>query len=184
MPIEVIRPKKEDVLKCIARYDEITAVDGGLPDQPIEGFHRTFRNAIGFTQPEGGEEVYSPIGDEAKPKISHLSPGFGIGYVSAKPGQGVMMHTHDTNETFVVVEGTWMFEWEGDNGNDHVILKEKDIASFPVGIQRRFECVSAREGEEKGTIMAVIGGDAPSAEWSPESVERMKAAGTWPEAAE
>ena len=51
MPIEVIRPKKEDVLKCIARYDEITAVDGGLPDQPIEGFHRTFRNAIGFTQP-------------------------------------------------------------------------------------------------------------------------------------
>lgn len=94
------------------------------------------------------------------------------------------MHTHDTNETFVVVEGTWMFEWEGDNGNDHVILNEKDIASFPVGIQRRFECVSAREGEEKGTIMAVIGGDAPSAEWSPESVERMKAAGTWPEAAE
>jgi len=105
MPIPVIRPKKEDVLKCIARFDEIPAVDGGLPDQKVEGYYRTFRNAIGFAQPDG-EAVFSPIGDEAKPQISHLNAGFGIGWVTADPGQGVMMHVHDTNETFVVVEGT------------------------------------------------------------------------------
>lgn len=106
MTIEVFRPKKEDVLKCIARFDEILAVDGGLRDQKVEGYYRTFRNAIGFARPGGGGEVYSPIGDEAKPKISHLNAGFGIGWVTADPGQGVMMHVHDTNETFVVVEGT------------------------------------------------------------------------------
>lgn len=183
MTIPVIRPKKEDVLKCIARFDDIPAVDGGLPDQKVEGYYRTFRNAIGFEQPEGAE-VYSPIGDEAKPMISHLNPGFGIGWVTADPGQGVMMHTHDTNETFVVVEGTWKFEWEGEDGNEHVILGEKDIASFVPGIQRRFECVSARDGEDRGTIMAVVGGETPGVEWSPESVEMLKAAGAWPDAAE
>ena len=69
MPIEVTRPKKEDILKCVARFDDLSAVDGGLPDQSVEGNYRTFRNAIGFKQPEGSE-TYSPIGDEAQPKIS------------------------------------------------------------------------------------------------------------------
>lgn len=184
MAIEVIRPRKADVLKCIARFDELSAVDGGLPDQKVEGYFRTFRNVLGFEQPDGGEEVYSPIGDEAKPKISHLKAGFGVAYVTADPGQGVMMHAHDTNETFVVIEGSWKFEWEGEEGTDHVVLGEKDVASFPVGIQRRFECVSARDGESRGTIMAIVGGDTPSVEWSPESVAELKAAGAWPDAAE
>jgi len=184
MAIDVTRPKKEDVLKCVARFDELSAVDGGLPDQKVEGYYRTFRNVIGFEQPDGGEESFSPIGDEAKPKVSHLQPGFGMGYVSAVPGQGVMMHVHDTNETFLVIEGTWKFEWEGDEGDDHVILGEKDVVSFPPGWQRRFECVSARDGEEKGTIIAVVGGDTPSVEWSPEAVDELKAAGAWPDAAE
>lgn len=183
MVIPVHKPRKEDVLECVARFDEIEAVDGGLPDQKVEGYFRTFRNALGFAAPSG-ENVYSPIGDEAKPKISHLKPGFGIGYVTADPGQGVMMHTHDTNETFVVIEGTWMFEWEGEDGDDHVVLEEKDVVSFPPGIQRRFECKSARDGETRGTILAVIGGDTPGVEWSPESVERLRAAGAWPDAAE
>ena len=184
MPIEVTRPKKEEILKCVARFDDLKAVDGGLPDQKVEGCFRTFRNAIGFKQPEGSGETYSPIGDEATPLISHLQPGFGIAYVSAKPGQGVLMHTHDTNETFVVMEGTWMFEWEGDEGDDHVILEEQDVVSFPPGIQRRFECQSARDGKDEGMILGVIGGDTPSAEFSPESVERLQAEGAWPDAAD
>lgn len=183
MVIPVHRPKKNDVLKCVARFEELSPTDKGLPDQEVEGYHRTFRNVIGFKQPEGSE-TYSPIGDDAKPRISHLKPGFGMGYVSASPGQGVMMHTHDTNETFVVMEGTWMFEWEGEDGDDHVILEEKDVVSFPPGMQRRFECMAARVGEDEGMILGVIGGDTPGAEFSPESVERMKAAGTWPKAAE
>ena len=182
MAIKVVQPPKEDVLKCVARYESITSTDKGLPDQEVEGFRRTFRNVLGFQDPEG-EGEFSPLGDDAKPYISHLQPGFGIGYVSARPGQGVMMHSHDTNETFVVTEGTWIFEWEGDTGDERIILKEKDVVSFPPGIQRRFECMSAREGEQEGEIMAVIGGDTPVAEFSPEAVERMQKEGVWPETA-
>ena len=53
MPIKVTRPKKEEILKCVARFDDLKPVDGGLPDQKVEGCYRTFRNAIGFKQPEG-----------------------------------------------------------------------------------------------------------------------------------
>lgn len=176
MAIPVHKPKREDILKCVARFDDIVPADTGLPDQEVEGYYRTFYNALGFAQPTG-EGAYSPIGEDAKPLINHLTPGFNLGYVQAEPGQGVMMHTHDTNETFVVIEGTWKFEWEGDGGDDHVILKERDIVSFEPGSQRRFECVSAREGADKGMILAVIGGDTPSAEFSPESIEKMRAAG-------
>ncbi len=102
--------------------------------------------------------------------------------MEAAPGQGVLMHTHDTNETFVVIEGTWKFEWEGEEGDEHVILKERDIVSFEPGSQRRFECLSAREGSQKGMILGVIGGDAPVAEWSPEAIEKIRAAGVEVEA--
>jgi quercetin dioxygenase-like cupin family protein len=176
MAIPVHKPTRDDILKCVARFDDITPVDTGLPDQEIDGYRRTFYNALGFSQPSG-DGSYSPVGEDAKPLINHLSPGFGLAYVEAAPSQGVMMHTHDTNETFVVIAGTWMFEWEGDQGDDHVILKERDVVSFEPGSQRRFECVSAPEGAEKGMILAAIGGDTPAAEFSPESIEKMRAAG-------
>ena len=51
-------------------------------------------------------------------------------------------------------------------------------------MQRRFECVTPRAGETRGTIMAIVGGDTPGVEWSPESVAELKAAGAWPDAAE
>ncbi len=184
MAIPVHKPKRADVLKCVARFDDITPADRGLPDQEVEGYYRTFYNALGFSQPTG-EGSYSPVGNVAQPLISHLNPGFNLAYVEAVPGQGVMMHTHDTNETFVVIAGSWKFEWEGDDGDDHVILKERDIVSFEPGLQRRFECVSAPEGAEHGMILGVIGGDTPSAEFSPESIEKMRAAGVEvPQAAE
>src|SRR3546814_8152289 len=75
-----------------------------------------------------------------------------MAYVEAEPGKGVLMHNHDTNETFVVVEGTWKFEWEGENGDEHVILEEKDVVCFPTNVQRRFECLSARPGKSTGMI--------------------------------
>ncbi|MFT5181021.1 MAG: hypothetical protein ACI8S3_000899, partial [Alphaproteobacteria bacterium] len=118
MAIPVHKPTRDDILKCVARFDDITPVDTGLPDQEIDGYRRTFYNALGFSQPSG-DGSYSPVGADAKPLINHLSPGFGLAYVEAAPSQGVMMHTHDTNETFVVIAGTWMFEWEGDQGDDH-----------------------------------------------------------------
>tara|TARA_A100001037_G_scaffold233250_1_gene211812 strand:- start:118 stop:291 length:174 start_codon:yes stop_codon:yes gene_type:complete len=45
------KPTREDVLKCFARFDEIDALHGGLPDNKVDGHYLAFRNKLGFAQP-------------------------------------------------------------------------------------------------------------------------------------
>jgi len=179
MAIPTIRPTRDDILKCVARFKDLRGVSEGLPDMKLDRCARTFYSVLGFSQPAGKEE-FSPFGDAVRPKVNHLQPGFGIAFVAAKPGNGVVMHNHDTNETFMVVEGRWKLEWEGDRGDDHVILEPKDFISFPVGVQRRFECVEAAPGKDEGLLLGIIEGEAPVAELSPESMKRLVDAGLLP----
>jgi quercetin dioxygenase-like cupin family protein len=172
MTLPTIKPSRDEVLKCIARFKELPGISKGLPDMTLDGCHRTFYSVLGFSQPKG-EEQYSPFGDAVKPRIGHMRPGFGVAYVAAAPGQGVLMHNHDTVECFLVVEGRWKLEWEGDNGDDHVVLEPRDFISFPVGVQRRFECVEPAKGKMEGLLLAVIQGEAPLAEFSPEARQRL-----------
>jgi mannose-6-phosphate isomerase-like protein (cupin superfamily) len=176
LPIPTVRPSRDDMLKCVARFKDLRGVSEGLPDMQLEGCHRTFYSVLGFSQPKGKDE-FSPFGDAVRPKISHLQPGFGIAFVAARPNQGVLMHNHDTNETFMVVEGRWKLEWEGEHGNEHVVLEPKDFISFPVGVQRRFECLQAPDGKDEGLLLGIIQGEAPVAEISPEGMKRLYDAG-------
>jgi quercetin dioxygenase-like cupin family protein len=143
MTIEVVRPSRAEMDKCIARFDRIKGVSEGIPDMKIEHYNRTFYSVIGFDQPKG-EEQYSPFGDAVRPVINHMKPGFWVAYVEATPGHGAPMHNHDTNETFMVVEGKWRIEWQGAEGDEHVILEPKDFICFPIGVQRRFICEAPR----------------------------------------
>ena len=181
MTIPVVRPSKEEINKCVARYKDLRRNDGGLPDADLPGYKRTFLNIMGFKPPEGegaGQRVFSPVPDNMRAHISHLQPGFGMAFVQAAPGNGVMMHVHDTNETFMVIDGKWRMSWEGDKGTDSVELEPLDVVSFPPYVQRQFHCLSVPAGKEKGMILGVIGGDQPSVEYSPESVKMMVEAGT------
>ncbi len=180
MPIPVVRPSREEITRCVARYRDLTRNEGGLPDADLPGYKRTFLNIMGFKPPEGegaGTRVFSPVPDNMRPYISHLQPGFGMACVQAAPGNGVMMHVHDTNETFMVLEGKWRMSWEGDRGTDSVELEKYDTISFPPHVQRQFHCLSTPPGVEKGMILGVIGGDQPSVEYSPEAVEELVRAG-------
>lgn len=137
----------------------------------IDGFRRTFLSVLGFQQPkskDSREQLYSPTGDQVVPAIN-LDAGFGIAFVQAKPGQGVMMHVHDTNETFMVVDGAWRLTWEGDKGDDYVDLGPRDFISFPPNIQRQFQCIQAPDGKEKGTLLGIILGR--TSEGTPAAVE-------------
>ena len=94
MAIPVHKPEKSEILKCVARFDEISPADTGLPDQEMDGYRRTFYNALGFSQPSG-EGSYSPLGEDARPLISHITPGFNLGYVcllytSPSPRDGLL----------------------------------------------------------------------------------------------
>lgn len=177
MPMPSIKPTRDRVLKGVARFKDINRVYKGLPDMALPESRRAFLNVLGFEQPEGEDGHYSPFGDEAKAVVSHLKAGFGISFVEAEPGRGVLTHNHDTVETFMCMTGRWRVLWEGADGNESIELDTFDFIALEPGVQRRFECVEPAAGASVGLLLGMIGGEAPAGEFSPESVKRMKEAG-------
>ena len=69
------------------------------------------------------------------------------------------MHNHDTNETFIPMTGRWRASWENENGEvEHVDLDPLDVVSFPPGMIRRFENITAGDPNQDSILMFVIGG--------------------------
>ena len=80
---------RADMMKRVARFNELKGSDGGLPDSKAPQCERTLYNVIGFQPPkESGGAVTSPVGDEAS-RLSAIpiSEGFNLGYCRAKPGR-------------------------------------------------------------------------------------------------
>lgn len=175
--IQVVKPRREEILARMARFSDLQVVSGGTLDADYPGCQRKFYNVIGFSDP--GEDRLNPVG-VARAALN-LAEGYGFAYASMKPGNGPMMHTHDTVETFIIVEGTWRVEWEGAEGVEGVLLGPKDVITFPPGVQRRFECVEAPPGKEEGLISTVIVGNSPGVEMAPSALAKLRAAGLLPE---
>ena len=179
MSIAVVKPSSAEMLACVARFKDLTRCETGLPDMVLPEGRRAFYNVLGFEQPpEDGQ--YSPFGDTAPARVSHLKADFGVAFIAAKPNKGVLMHTHDTVESFMVIKGTWKLEWEGDNGNEQVLLEPLDFIAVPVGVQRRFECVDAPNDSAEGLLLGIIAGNNPAAEPAPSAIARLVEAGIWP----
>lgn len=173
---------RTEMMKRVAFFRDLKGSDGGLPDSKMRGCIRTLYNVIGFQPPkdEGGA-VTSPVGDDAARMAAiKVSEGFNLGYCRAKPGNGPMMHNHDTNETFIPMTGTWRCSWENENGEvDFVDAGPFDVVSFPPGCARRFENITKGDPNEEAILMFVIGGDSPKAEFTDKSMDELVAAGAW-----
>lgn len=171
---------RRDMLKRVARFSQVKGSDGGLPDSHHPSAERILYNVIGFQPPpteEGG--MVSPVGDKAaRMSAIKISEGFNLGFCRALPGKGPMMHNHDTNETFISMTGTWRASWEDPRGKvEFVDLEPLDVISFPAGVIRRFENVTRGSKTKYSTLMFVIAGDAPAAEFSREAMAVLEEAG-------
>jgi hypothetical protein len=125
---------RDEMMKRVAYFDGLKGFDGGLPDSKMKGSIRTLYNVIGFQPPEGAEgAMTSPVGDDASRLAAiKISEGFNLGYCRAKPGNGPMMHNHDTNETFIPMTGKWRCSWENEKGEvEFVDVGPFDVVSFP-----------------------------------------------------
>jgi hypothetical protein len=170
------------LLKRVAFFKDLKGFDGGLPDSKMKGCIRTLYNVIGFQPPQGeGGAVTSPVGDDAARMAAiKISEGFNLGYCRAKPGNGPMMHNHDTNETFIPMTGQWRCSWENEKGDvDYVDADPFDVVSFPPGVARRFENITKGDPNEESILMFVIGGDGPRAEFTDQAMEQLVSAGAW-----
>ena len=173
---------RDEMLKRVARFKDLKGFDGGLPDSNMPGCERMLFNVIGFQPPAGGGgAVTSPVGDDAARLAAiKISEGFNLGYCRAKPGNGPMMHNHDTNETFIPMTGTWRASWEDENGKvEYVDLGPLDVVSFPPGMIRRFENVTKGDPNAESILMFVIGGDGPRAEFTDQAMAQLQTAGVW-----
>jgi mannose-6-phosphate isomerase-like protein (cupin superfamily) len=171
---------RAEMLKRVARFDTLQGSDGGLPDSRHPSAERKLYNVIGFQPPQGGGgAVTSPVGDvAAKLAAIKISEGFNLGYCRAKPGRGPMMHNHDTNETFIPMTGTWRCSWENEAGAvEFVDVGPMDVVSFPPGVARRFENVTAGDPEAESILMFVIAGNGPKAEFTNEVMAELEASG-------
>ena len=176
--------RRSEMMKRVARFSKLKGFDGGLPDSRHPDCRRTLYNVIGFQPPKverAGKQ--SPVGEKAARMAAiKVSEGFNLGYCRALPGKGPMLHNHDTNETFICMTGVWRASWENERGRvEHVDLKPLDVISFPPGASRRFMNVKKGPGGKRGVLMFVIGGDAPSAEFTSESMDELERKGIWPE---
>ena len=180
MSIPVIKPTLAELDKCIARFSKLERCSTGIPDMALPECQRTFMNVLGFSKTvSSGGAHSSPFGDQAKPAISHLAAGFGISFIAVRPGHGVLMHTHDSLECFLVLSGKFKLEYELNVGNHYTILDTLDFIACPTGLERRFECLEAAEGKEEGMMLGIVSGDSPGAVASLGSIQRMVDAGLY-----
>jgi quercetin dioxygenase-like cupin family protein len=173
------RFSRKAMMKRVARFSKLKGFDGGLPDSRMPGAERILYNVIGFQPPPGeGAGLQSPVGDQASRLAAiKISEGFNLGYCRALPGKGPMLHNHDTNETFIAMTGTWRASWLNSAGRlEHVDLKPLDLISFPAGAVRRFMNVTRGPKNMPSILMFVIGGNAPSSEFTTDSMRRIEAA--------
>lgn len=174
---------RRQMMKRVARFSRLKGFDGGLPDSRMPGCERILYNVIGFQPPKTERDgKQSPVGEKAARMAAiKISEGFNLGYCRALPGKGPMLHNHDTNETFIAMTGTWRASWQNEKGRlEHVHLKPLDVISFPPGASRRFMNVSKGPKNRFSVLMFVIGGNAPSAEFTSESMDQLEKRGVWP----
>ena len=164
LPIRWV-PREELLSKYVARYDQLTSSTTGLPDSEIDGHYKAILNVFGFDPPEGADSV-NPVGDAVGP----IAPkaGFSVGFTKCKPGNGPVLHNHNTCETFMPLTGRWRFTWESSPAHDEFIdLDPYDTVAFPPGVPRRFENLIPAPSDEEGLMLAIVGQDAPISEAMP-----------------
>src|SRR5208337_1246209 len=115
---------RDEMMKRVAFFKDLQGSKDGFPDSHLPGNERGLFNVIGFQQPTGDAQYVSPVGAEASRLAAiPIAEGFNLGFARCKPGNGPLMHNHDTNETFMPITGRWRCEWnEGDPDCEHLLL--------------------------------------------------------------
>jgi mannose-6-phosphate isomerase-like protein (cupin superfamily) len=167
---------REEMMRRVARFEDLKGFSDGLQDSTLPECRKTTFAVIGFQMPEqaGVGAVNSPVGKNSAANAAiRISEGFNLGFVRCAPGKGVLMHNHDTSETFVVVSGRWLVQWNEGEAMESLEVGPNDTISFPAGCARRFENITRGDPGAEHMLLFVIGGNAPQNEFTPRSMQRV-----------
>jgi quercetin dioxygenase-like cupin family protein len=95
--------------------------------------------------------------------------GFNIGGARQPPGCTNSLHSHLSEEVFIIQQGSWRFFW-GEHGDaGEVKVEPGDTISIPIHLFRGFENI----GSDVGFMFAVLGRDDPGrVHWAPHVIEK------------
>ncbi len=165
------RVSKEEMLaKHVVRFADCRGSDLAYLDQRIPGHEREIVNVVGMNVTENLDDR------DLEPKLG-TAHGFSLVYNRAKEGSGsgAALHSHQTEEIFVPLKGTWEVVWLEGEEERAVRLEPLDVVNVPIGIYRGFRLVS---GEADALLLANVGGpDAGHVAWHPSVVERARQTG-------
>jgi len=169
---------RDEMMKRVAFFRDLKGSKAGLPDSNLPECERELINVIGFHPPHEGEAAVSPVGSEAA-RLSAIPvyEGFNLGFARCKPGRGPLMHNHDTNETFMPINGRWRCAWNEGADYQFVDVGPCDVVSFPAGVARRFMNVTEGEPDTEHLLMFIVGGNDPEAAYTPKANEIMRRGG-------
>lgn len=100
--------------------------------------------------------------------------GFTVAFITCDPNTGAGLHSHETAEVFMPLNGSLIVYW-GDDGEEELLLEPWDTISVPEGVMRGFR----NPNDEEVVILAMVGqqdGGGPVT-WHPDILERAKATG-------
>lgn len=149
----------------LVRYDELRPCTNAFIDARTPGSDR--KENFTIIGPGVAENPHQHI---------HIreAHGFNIGGARQPPHCTNSLHSHLTEEVFIIHQGSWRFFWgeQGDAGE--VLLHQGDTISIPVNVFRGFENV----GDDTAFMFAVLGGDDPGRVlWAPHVIEKARGHG-------
>ena len=152
-----IREFTPDEMKArVARFETLKYPPDRYPDSQLPGHVRKNYLVVGHGLiVEGGKDPLSAI---------PIDEGFQMSYVEAQPGNGPMLHNHDTNETFIAIRGRWRVIW-GLSEEHSVDLDPLDVCAMPPFVPRRFINLEGGANGEAGLLMTIQPGDTPRTEF-------------------
>ena len=156
LQMEVKEMTPEQMRGRVARHKTLQYPPDRYPDSQLPGHERRNYLVVGKGLiVDGGKDPMSAI---------PIDEGFQMSYVTAEPGNGPMLHNHDSNETFVAIKGRWRVIW-GVNEEHHVDLDPLDVCSMPAFVPRRFINIEAAANGETGLLLTIQPGNAPNVEF-------------------
>ena len=126
----------------IWRFGELTPSPRAFLDCTLPGHVRTLYSALG----KGADD------EQLEGTAVEQAENYYIDFVKAPPQNGAALHSHGSEETFIVLTGRWEFFW-GDGGEESLVLEPFDGLVVPAGVLRGFRNVSDAEA----MLMTVLG---------------------------
>jgi len=147
----------ELILRNVARFDSLRGSADAYVDSRLPNCHRKKFNIVGLgvTENESNPDL--------RPNIALPTQGFNVGMLECETGEGTAPHSHETEEFFMPLIGSWRIFWLDGETERHIDLAPFDSVMWPVGCFRWLRYM----GEGKGRLLTIIGGPAGKVTYLP-----------------